>query len=254
MIAIISPAKTLDFEKQIEFTETKPDFKTEANKLVKIMREKSAADLQKQMDISQDLATLNAERFDNFSLTRRPSYAKQAAFAFKGEVYRGLDIDSLDKPEWNYLQEHLRILSGLYGLLRPFDLIQPYRLEMGTKMNTQDFSSLYEYWGDKITRKLNRALKEFEQPALINLASQEYFKAVKPEKVKAPVINIDFREYKNGDYKVIAVYAKKARGLMVRFMAENKLDDPEDLKGFDYEGYAFNDQLSGENSLVFTRR
>ncbi len=228
MIAIISPAKTLDFEHQLDFTETKPEFKTEANKLVKVMRKKSTADLRNLMDISEELATLNVERYDNFSLTRRPSYAKQAAFAFKGEVYRGLDIDSLHEPEWNYLQDHLRILSGLYGLLRPLDLIQPYRLEMGTKVDLGEQKNLYEYWGGKITRKLNRALKEFEQPALINLASQEYFKAVQPDKIKAPVINIDFKEYKNGDYKVIAVYAKKARGLMVRYMAENKLDDPAD--------------------------
>jgi hypothetical protein len=253
MIAVISPAKTLDFEKQIEFTSSKPDFKTEANKLVKVMREKTTADLRNMMDISEDLASINVERFDNFSLTRRPSYAKQSVFAFKGEVYRGLDVESLGKNEWNYLQDHLRILSGLYGLLRPLDIIQPYRLEMGTKVDLGEHSTLYGFWGDKITRKLNKALKEFEQPALINLASQEYFKAVNPDKLKAPLINVEFKEFKDGDYKIIAVYAKKARGLMVRFMAENKLDNPEDLKGFDYEGYQFDDKLSQDNHLVFTR-
>ncbi|MCA6074684.1 peroxide stress protein YaaA [Fulvivirga sedimenti] len=254
MIAIISPAKTLDFENQTDFVQTKPDFKTEANKLVKEMRQKSAGDLQSMMDISEDLATLNVERFDNFSLTRHPAHARQAVFAFKGEVYRGLDIESLDEEAWNYVGEHLRILSGLYGLLRPFDVIQPYRLEMGTRVAVNGYSNLYEYWGNKITRKLNKALKEQDNPVLINLASQEYFKAVDAEKVKGRLINIEFRDFSQGDYKFIAVYAKKARGLMVRYMAENKLTDPEDLKGFNLEGYEFDANRSDYSTFSFRRK
>ena len=253
MIAIISPAKTLDFEKQIDFIATKPEFKTEANKLVKVMRQKSENDLRKMMDISEELARINVERFDNFSLTRRPGHAKQAVFAFKGEVYRGLDVEDLANEHWEYLSNHLRILSGLYGLLRPFDLIQPYRLEMGTRIDIEEHSNLYSYWGNKLTNKLNRALKEFDEPALINLASQEYSKAVNLDKIKAPVINVEFRDYSGGDYKIIAVYAKKARGLMVRYMAENKIRRIEDLKGFNYEGYEFDDPSSAPGNFVFKR-
>ncbi len=253
MIALISPAKTLDFENQIDFTETKPDFKTEANRLVKEMRQKSVGDLKSLMDISEDLATLNVERFDNFSLTKRPGYARQAVFAFKGEVYRGLDIESLDEKSWEYLGDHLRILSGLYGILRPFDIIQPYRLEMGTRVAVNGYSNLYAYWGDKITRKLNKALKLQDEPILVNLASQEYFKAVNPEKIKGRIIDIEFRDFSQGDYKVIAVYAKKARGLMVRYMAQNRLTDPEDLKGFDLEGYEFDSGRSNDTTFSFRR-
>lgn len=253
MIALISPAKTLDFEHQVEKDETLPKFKTEANKLVKELRKRDKHDLQSLMSISEKLAELNVERFDNFSTTKRPAYAKQAAYAFKGDVYRGLDIESLDDEAVDYLQNHLRILSGLYGILKPLDVIQPYRLEMGTSLSVNGYDSLYEFWGDKIARALNKEVKEQKDDIIVNLASNEYFKAADRKALKGRVVNIVFKDYNNGAYKIIAVYAKVARGLMVRFMAEHKVADVESLKAFDYEGYSYDDADSSANELVFKR-
>ncbi len=253
MIAIISPAKTLDFENPVTVEETLPRFKTEANKLVKELRKKEAGDLQKLMKISEDLAQLNVERFDNFSTTKRPSYAKPSAFAFKGDVYRGLDIESLNEKEIDYLQNHLRILSGLYGVLRPFDVIQPYRLEMGTSLKMNGYSSLYEFWGDKIARALTRDLKEQSDDIIINLASNEYFKATDNKALKGRVVDVAFKDFSNGKYKIIAVYAKMARGMMVRYMAKNNVTQVDELKGFDYDGYSFDEKDSSDNLLVFKR-
>ena len=253
MIAIISPAKTLDFENQIESLESKPRFKTEANKLVKELRNKSSKDLQSMMSISEKLADLNVDRFHNFSLTKRPAYAKQAVYAFKGDVYRGLDVESLSQESVDYLQEHLRILSGLYGVLRPMDVIQPYRLEMGTSFSLNGYSSLYEFWGDKLAKALNKDLKEQGNDVIVNLASNEYFKAADRQALKGRVVDVVFKDFNNGSYKIIAVYAKMARGMMVRYMAENKISDVEDLKGFDYEGYRYDADESADNTLVFKR-
>ncbi len=253
MIAIISPAKTLDFEHPYDGEETFPRFKTEANKLVKVLRKKDSADLRSLMNISEKLADLNVERFENYSITKRPSYAKQAVFAFRGDVYRGLDVDSLNKESIAYLQEHLRILSGLYGLLRPLDVIQPYRLEMGTHLSVNGYNSLYEFWGTKISRALNKDMKEQEDDVIINLASQEYFKAANTKALKSHVIDIVFKDFNHGAYKIIAVYAKMARGLMVRYMAEHKITNPAELKGFDYDGYAYDDSESDKNTYVFKR-
>lgn len=253
MIAIISPAKTLDFETKIEITHTLPRFTTEANTLVRELRKKKSGDLQSLMDISENLATLNVERFHNFSTTKLPNHAKQAVFAFKGDVYRGLEVEKLDENALNYLEDHLRILSGLYGLLRPYDLIQPYRLEMGTSLDIRDHHSLYSYWGNKITNALNRDLKAQGDDVIINLASQEYFKSVNKKKLKGTIVDVEFRDFSGGSYKILAVYAKKARGMMVKFMAENAVKKPEDLKSFDLEEYAFDDRDSTTSTFVFKR-
>jgi cytoplasmic iron level regulating protein YaaA (DUF328/UPF0246 family) len=253
MIAIISPAKTLDFETHVETTHTLPRFKTEANKLIRELRKKKTSDIRDLMSISENLAELNVERFHNFSTTKLPSYAKPAVFAFKGDVYRGLEIETLDEKALSYLDDHLRILSGLYGLLRPLDLIQPYRLEMGTSLSINGQSSLYDFWGTKISRALKKDLKDQGDEIIVNLASQEYARAANLSSFKGKVIQIEFRDFTNGEYKIVAVYAKKARGLMVRYMAENAIGKSEDLKGFDYEGYAFDDTSSDKATYVFKR-
>ncbi len=253
MIAIISPAKTLDFEHQVEMEETKPRFRTEANKLVKELRKLDSGDLQGLMSISENLADLNADRFENFSMTKLPAYAKQAVYAFKGDVYRGLNVESLNASQVNYLQDHLRILSGLYGVLRPFDVIQPYRLEMGTSLRINGYDSLYAFWGDKIARALNKDLKAHDDNVLINLASQEYFKAADRKSLKGQVVDIQFKDFNNGSYKIIAVYAKVARGLMVRYMAEHHVTQADQLKGFDYEGYSYDEKDASADVFVFKR-
>jgi cytoplasmic iron level regulating protein YaaA (DUF328/UPF0246 family) len=253
MIAIISPAKTLDFEQNVDAEETSPRFRTEANKLVKELRKKSPGDLQDLMSISEKLAQLNVDRFHNFSTTRLPAYAKPALFAFQGDVYRGLEASSLNKNQISYLQNHLRILSGLYGLLRPLDVIQPYRLEMGTSLHVNGYDSLYAFWGDKIARALSGDLKEQQDEIIVNLASQEYFKAADRKALKGKVIDVRFEDFTNGAYKIIAVYAKMARGMMVRFMAEHEVTEIEQLKAFDTDGYSYDDRESTSGMLVFKR-
>jgi len=205
------------------------------------------------MGISPKLAQLNFERFINWQLPFSTDNAKQALLAFKGDVYTGLDAYSLNEDELQTAQNDLRILSGLYGVLKPLDLIQAYRLEMGKKLQTKKGNNLYEFWGDKITKEINKSLIAKNDKYLINLASNEYFKAVVKKKVKAEIITPVFKDFKNGQYKVISFFAKKARGLMTRFIIQNKITDPEHLKAFNSEGYNFNPQLSKNTELVFTR-
>ncbi|MFO8001010.1 MAG: peroxide stress protein YaaA [Marinilabilia sp.] len=255
MIAILSPAKKLDFKKDLPFTNqfTQIHFPGEASQLVDHLRHYSPKELMNLMNISHKLATLNADRFHQWHWPFDETEGRPAVYAFNGEAYNGLDAYTFDRNEMISAQKQLRILSGLYGLLRPLDLILPYRLEMGTKLETKAGNNLYQFWGDKITERLNNDLEENEHKALINLASQEYFKAISPGHITQPLITPVFKEYKNGTYKVISVYAKKARGMMARFIIKNQLTDPEDLKAFDMDGYHFNNELSGDHELVFTR-
>ena len=254
MIAILSPAKKLDFNKKIPFQKnTQIRFPEEASILAGQLKNYAPADLMKLMKISSQLGELNAERFFKWHWPYDEKESRQSIFAFNGEAYNGLDAYSLKSEEIETAQKQLRILSGLYGLLRPLDLIMPYRLEMGTKLPTDEAKNLYEFWGEKITNLLNEDLKKGKHKALVNLASQEYFKSINPEKIDKPMITPIFKENKNGEYKVISIYAKKARGMMVRFIVQNQLTEPEDLKAFDMEGYHFNNELSEENELIFTR-
>ncbi|MGK7391380.1 MAG: peroxide stress protein YaaA [Candidatus Cyclobacteriaceae bacterium M2_1C_046] len=253
MIAIVSPAKTLDFETETSYQHSLPRFQSEALQLINVLKEKSEGDIKKLMSISDKLATLNVERYHSFTKKKDPAQSKQAIFAFQGDVYQGLKADTFNEKDLEFAQEHFRILSGLYGLLRPLDLIQPYRLEMGTKLEVNDSSNLYKFWEDKIVNQLNKDLKAQGDKYLINLASNEYFKAVDKKKLKAKVIDIDFLDFSSGKYKVIAFYAKKARGMMSHFILKNKIEDPEHLKAFDYDGYLYDDNASNENKLVFKR-
>jgi len=206
------------------------------------------------MKLSLKLAELNFDRYETWKPKCTEKNAKQSILAFQGDVYQGLDAASLSAAELKFAQQHLRILSGLYGILRPLDLMQPYRLEMGTKLKTTRGNNLYDFWGSTITEGLNKQLKKLKTDTLINLASNEYFKSVKPKELDAEIITPAFKEFKNGDYKMIGIYAKRARGLMSRYIIQNKLTNPEDLKDFHEEGYKFNSKLSKGNNWVFTRK
>ncbi len=254
MLIIISPAKTLDFEQKaqtLQFSEN--DFLPHAEKLVKLLKKYSSEDLSKLMVISDKLAHLNQERFAIWARPFDLENAKQALPAFKGDVYIGLDAETLNEKQLFYTQKHLRILSGLYGVLRPLDLIQPYRLEMGTKLNTKTFNGLYDFWGDKLTNNINKVLKSQGDDILINLASNEYFKALNKKILKANIITPVFKDFNAGEYKMISFFAKKARGLMSRFILENELKNPTDLIHFNSEGYYFKESESSDNKLVFLR-
>ncbi len=253
MIAVISPAKTLDFETQINHERTLPVFQKDALKLIDVLTEKSEKEVQNLMSISEKLATLNVERYHNFTKKKDPVHAKQAMFAFQGDVYQGLEAEKFNKKEVDFAQDHLRILSGLYGVLRPLDLIQPYRLEMGTQLAVNGDKNLYEFWKEKVGKQLKKDLKKQGDNVIINLASVEYFKSVNTKSLKAQIIDVDFKDFKNGEYKVISFYAKKARGLMSKYIIDNQIDSVDNLKGFDYEGYYFDDAASTETTLAFKR-
>ena len=250
MLLVISPAKTLDYSHPEYSAHTQPEFTSEVKDLVGVLRKKSPAQISKLMHLSEALATLNAERYQTFMDTFSPDNSKQALLAFKGEVYAKMEADQFTAEELEFAQQHLRILSGLYGLLKPLDLMQPYRLEMGTKLKTKKGDSLYDYWGTKISKALNAA---GEGRTLVNLASQEYFKAVDKKTLKLPVITINFKEHKEGSYQVVGFFAKQARGLMARFAIQNRITDPEQLKTFNEEGYEFAERLSNAQDWVFVR-
>ena len=254
MLILISPAKSLDFEtKSTSLNYSEACFLKESNALIKKLRKFSTDEIADFMGISPKLAQLNFERFVNWQLPFNMENAKQAILAFTGDVYTGLDASTLNESELQTAQTDLRILSGLYGVLKPLDLIQAYRLEMGKKLQTTKSKNLYEFWGDKITNEINKTLKEKEDKYLINLASSEYFKSVNKKKIKAEIITPIFKDLKNGQYKVINFFAKKARGLMTRFIIQNQITDPEYLKAFNSDGYVFNPHLSKNQELVFTR-
>ncbi|WP_299103884.1 peroxide stress protein YaaA [uncultured Tenacibaculum sp.] len=252
MKIIISPAKSLDFESKVS-TElyTQPQFLEESSKLNKKLKTLSRKKLSELMKISPDLAALNYERNQVWNPDFTPDNAKQAVFAFTGEVYRGLDVNSLEEDKLPVLQEKLRILSGLYGLLKPLDLMQPYRLEMGTKLKVGRKENLYKFWGDSVAEALNEEMEGNE--LFVNLASAEYFKVIPKKVLKVPMITPVFKDFKNGQYKTIMTFAKKARGLMVRYIVDNDITTLEGLKGFDTDGYGFSEEMSTETELVFTR-
>jgi len=255
MFTVISPAKTLDFDTPtVTDTFTQPVHLTQSRKLVRRMRRLSGQELAKLMHVSGNIADLNQQRFKKWKTPFNPENARQAIFAFKGDVYIGLDAYSMTAQNVDFAQDHLRILSGLYGLLRPLDLMQAYRLEMGTRIDTDMGNNLYQFWDGRITNTLNQELKQSGSNTLINLASNEYFKSIKAKLLKADVITPVFKDYNKGSYQVIGFFAKKARGLMARYLIDNEIDNPADLKDFSAEGYAFNKTMSNSHEWVFTRR
>lgn len=253
-LALISPAKRLDFEAtHPDLPLRSPEFAAQARTLIKIARAWSAEDIAARMKLSENLATLNHQRYQDFKM-RGAGGARQAAmFAFAGDVYQGLDASSLTTEQVLAAQECLRILSGLYGLLRPLDVIQPYRLEMGTRVDTDAGSTLYAFWGTKISKALNSAATETGAHTLLNLASQEYFGAVDQNALKFPILNCHFKEMRDGQAKIISFNAKRARGLMARFLIENSPKTVEDLQTFRAEGYAFAPELSDATNLTFLK-
>ncbi|APG65017.1 hypothetical protein LPB136_06445 [Tenacibaculum todarodis] len=252
MKIIISPAKSLDFESKVPTSlHTEPQFLEQSEKLNKKLKTLSRKKLSELMKISDDLAALNYERNQTWETPFTPDNAKQAIYAFTGAVFQGIDVNSLSEEKLPVLQDNLRILSGLYGLLKPLDLIQPYRLEMGTRLKVGRTENLYKFWGDEIANALNEEISDDE--LFINLASSEYFKAVNKKVLKVPMITPVFKDLKNGEYKIVMTYAKKARGLMVRYIIENNVKTIEELKGFNVDKYRFSEGMSNETELVFTR-
>ena len=252
MISILSPAKRMEIV-QNDLNYTIPEFLELTGKLINELRAFNSAGLQKLMGISPKLADLNFERNQQFTAKHSKDNASQAILAFKGDVYIGLDASTLDKGDLDFAQQHLRILSGLYGILRPLDLIQPYRLEMGTKLKNPRGNNLYDFWKNILTEKLNQEIKQSGSNILINLASDEYYKVLDTKNLKADIVKIVFKEYKGDKLKFISFNAKKARGLMSRYIIKNRINDKESLKGFDFDGYFFEEDLSKKNKLWFIR-
>lgn len=252
MKIVISPAKSLNYEKTVPVTtHTEPQFLKQAATIQNTLKKKKPNQLSELMDISSKLAELNWQRNQDWHVPFTPDNARQAVYAFDGDVYTGLDVYTLPEDKLSVLQDKLRILSGLYGLLKPLDLMQAYRLEMGTAMPVGKNKNLYEFWKKTITKALNDELQKDE--LFLNLASNEYFSAVDTKALKVPVITPEFKDYKDGKLKMISFFAKKARGLMVRYIIDTNAETLDDLKGFNYEGYAFDANLSKGNTLVFTR-
>lgn len=250
MLAVLSPAKKLDFEPLPDMPASEPALQKDANRLVTLARKLSVSDLQGLMHISEDLAKLNKDRFKAFAKTGEPASAKQAMFAFAGDTYIGLDAAQFDAGDVDYAQDHLRILSGLYGVLRPLDRIQPYRLEMGSRLANKEGSTLYAYWGKRLAKALDQAA---DGAPVVNLASSEYFKAANAKAMTSPVIEVAFKEERDGQLKMIGFFAKRARGAMARYMIQNRVDRIEGLRDFDLDGYRFNSGGSTDASLLFTR-
>ncbi|MDN4060887.1 peroxide stress protein YaaA [Massilia sp. YIM B02769] len=253
MLLVLSPAKSLDLETPSPTQEhTLPDFIDRAGQLIGVLRDLSPGQVGDLMHISDPLSVLNVARYASWTADHAEGH--QAVMAFDGDVYGGLDARSLPLDAIAFAQRHLRILSGLYGLLRPLDLIHPYRLEMGTRLANPGGKDLYTFWGEAITRALNAQLAETGSTALVNLASEEYFKSVKPKLLDAPVVTPVFEDWKNGKYKIISFYAKRARGMMARYAIEKGITDPQALKAFDVDGYAFVAEGSTERNWIFRRK
>ncbi|TYA66007.1 peroxide stress protein YaaA [Seonamhaeicola marinus] len=252
MKLVLSPAKSLNFESELPTTQhTEATFLKQSERLNKLLKKKSAKSLSKLMKISDALGQLNYERNQEWSLPFTTDNARPAVYAFSGDVYRGLDAYTIPQDKLDKLQSTVRILSGLYGLLKPTDLIQPYRLEMGTKFPVGVKKNLYEFWKKDITSALNNELADDE--LFLNLASNEYFKAVDVKSLKVPVVTANFKDFKNGEYKMISFFAKAARGMMARYIVDTNANTIEDVKGFNYEGYGFSEEMSSEKELVFIR-
>lgn len=252
MKLVISPAKSLDFETQVPTQiKTEARFLKQSEQLNNVLKEKTPKELSSLMKISNNLSELNYQRNQEWQLPLIEAKSRQAIYAFNGGVYKGLDIYNLPEEKIDVMQNTVRILSGLYGLLKPTDLIMPYRLEMGTKLSIGDYKNLYEFWKKDIVNTLNETLSDDE--VFFNLASNEYFKAVDKKALKVPVITANFKDLKNGEYKIISFYAKEARGLMARYVIDTNAKTVEDLKGFNYNGYSFSESMSKTNDLIFVR-
>lgn len=259
MIFILSPAKALDYDTPpTTGHHTLPDFLPQSAELIRVLRKLTPVEVAGLMDLSDKLAALNVARYGAWSRQFSPDNAKQAVLAFNGDVYEGLRAPTLDEAGLAWAQAHLRILSGLHGVLRPLDLMQPYRLEMGTRLATRHGSNLYEFWGDRITLELNRLLRAEKaagrEPVLVNLASGEYFKSVRPAKLRGRLVQAVFEDWKDGRYRIISFYAKRARGLMARYAIDRRLEEVDALKDFHAEGYVFAPEVSETDTLVFRRR
>jgi len=255
MLLVISPAKNLDYDTPaITDQYSQPEHLTHAKELIEQLRGYSVQDIAELMKLSDKLSALNVARYESWQQPFTPENAKQAVLAFNGDVYSGLNAEDFKEQELNFTQKHLRILSGLYGVLKPLDLMQPYRLEMGTKLANSRGKDLYAFWGDIVTDDLNNTLSDQQDEVLVNLASNEYFKSVKPKNINGRIITPVFKDWKNGQYKIISFYAKKARGLMCRYAIKNQISDAEQLKEFDLAGYQFDETLSKGDSWVFTRK
>jgi len=253
MIAVLSPSKTLDFETAGAEALNSPIFRKQSKELVSELQKKSKKDLMKLMSISEKLGELNYQRYQNFSDRYTTENSKSAVHAFKGDVYLGLEAESLTDKELKFSQEHIRILSGLYGILKPLDKMQPYRLEMGTKLKNKQGKNLYAFWGDQITEALNKEFENHQEKILVNLASQEYFDAINTDKLNARVVNVDFREYRDGKLRFISFNAKKARGMMARYIIKNKVDSFKKLQVFNMDGYKLQGDSSDDDKLCFVR-
>ena len=255
MLLVVSPAKNLDYNSPLATEKfSQPELLAHSELLIKECKKLTPADISSLMGISDKLAGLNAARFGAWATPFTPDNARQAILAFNGDVYSGLDAKTFTAENFDFAQKHLRILSGLYGLLKPLDLMQAYRLEMGKKLDNDRGSNLYQFWGDIITEHLNIAIAEQGDQVLINLASNEYFKSVKKNLLQAEIITPAFKDWKNGQYKMISFFAKKARGLMARYIIENEITNVEQLKAFDVAGYQYSSDFSKGNDLVFTRK
>lgn len=256
MLILVSPAKTLDYETELDVKDfSVAPLLSDSELLIKELQQKNPDDLSSLMGLSEKLSLLNFDRNMNWARPTKPSEsARQAIFAFKGDVYQGLDASSLSKAEIKYANKNLCILSGLYGLLKPLDLMYPYRLEMGTKMKNNRGNNLYEFWGSKVTELVNDLAIENRSKAIVNLASVEYFSVLKTDQINLPIINPVFKDYKNGQYKIVSFFAKKARGLMSRFIIQNKIKKSEELIDFNLDGYRYSKKESKENSPVFLRK
>ncbi len=256
MLYAISPAKKLDYETPIDVRgATQPLFVEQASELINVLKQKTREEIAQLMSLSPALAELNVQRYAEWRPEFTADSARPAILAFNGDVYEGLDARSLKQRELDWAQEHVVILSGLYGVLRPLDLMRPYRLEMGTRLQVGDARNLYEFWGDQLAHYINQRLEEQGgEPVLVNVASEEYFKSVRRKSLQARVIHCVFEDWKNGTYKVISFHAKRARGLLVRFAIQNKIDQPAGLRDFNLEGYKFAADASEEDRLVFRRK
>ena len=254
MLMVISPAKTLDYDtKPTTKTATQPDFLDDSQQLIEELRQLSPHDISGLMSISDNLGVLNYDRFQQWSQPFDAANAKQAVLAFKGDVYTGLNAETFNRSQYSFAQKHLRILSGLYGVLRPLDLMQAYRLEMGTKFANSRGKDLYQFWGDKVTDALNAQLKKLKTDTLVNLASNEYFKVVNKKKLQAEIVTPVFKDLKNDQYKIISFYAKKARGMMAAWIIENGVTEVDGIVDFNVAGYQYNAAMSDSKQLVFTR-
>lgn len=251
MLILLSPSKGQDFEHHPYQTHTKPTFLKESKVLVNELRSFKPTEIAQLMSVSENIAELNYERFQNYKTPFKLGVAKQAALAFKGDVYAGLDAPSMSESDLQFAQNHLRILSGLYGYLRPLDLIMPYRLEMKTRLSNPHGDNLYQYWGDQITKKINNETRKDD--FIVNLASNEYYKSVQPKLLKANVLNIDFKDTKDGKTRIISFYAKKARGMMARAIIENQVKEMNEIKTICFDGYRYRDDLSSDLKWVYER-